>query len=314
MLENIHIAAYEQNLFEIACSNIFKQHAELLPDLSSITIFLPNQLCQKTFREKLMRHAIKHDWHAILLPKLTTLRSWVIENYTGNKPLLSQYARELILVDAIKKQPSIFLQANPWVIANELLSFFDALQLNNVQINILQNNNLYNDRDKSQNNDALYSLSQEAKLVVTLWHAWEEQLKDDYFIDSTQAYIDTFNDLNISKQDIFYVIGVEKICQHEVALLNKMQKESYLYTLLHASNLELFTKPDEAIKLLLDKNTKINLSSEKDITNYSNYLDFVFLTDKLSLKERATTFNQICPSSPIKTELNYLKPPPSNNM
>jgi len=302
LLQNIHIAAYEENLFDIACENIFQQHTNLLPDLSSITVFLPNQLSQKLFHKTLMQHAAKHACHAVLLPQLTTLRAWALSQHIENKPLLSQYARELILVDAIKKQPSIFFQANPWIIANELLSFFDAMQLNNVSFDRLKNeSNAYLDQGISS------ALSQEAKLVITLWHAWQEQVNGEHFTDPVQAYSNILSNLTISKNNIYYVIGIEELRACEAALFNKMQHECYLYALFHASGLELCTKPDTAIRKITNEDTNTNFTGENSTSLYSKFLDSVFLTDKLSIKERATAFSQACPSSPLKGRIKLFK-------
>ena len=170
-LKNIHIVHYSENLLDIVSVDILKRCEHLLPDLRSITIFLPNYLAHKPICNKLIKHAAKYGQDALLLPNCTTRRKWALSRHPPNKPLLSQYARELILVDAINQQPKLFENANPWAIANELLSFFDAMSLNNIEPLSFQN--LFDQHTSSTH--ASYALSQEAHLVTSLWQAWREQ-------------------------------------------------------------------------------------------------------------------------------------------
>ena len=126
-LNKIELVHYSQDILKFVSKDIAKHSATQLPDLSRVVIFLPNQLLQTTLREYILKEVSKLGHDAVFPPTLTTLRQWIRSEYQVDKPILSQYARELILVDAIKQQPDLFSSANPWGIANELLSLFDAM-------------------------------------------------------------------------------------------------------------------------------------------------------------------------------------------
>ena len=98
-LKKIYLVSYTQDILEVISHDILKRHASSLPDLHHLTVFLSNNLAQEPLRKKLMQHAAKHGCSAILPPKITTLRKWAFEQYPPETPLLSQYAKELVLVN-----------------------------------------------------------------------------------------------------------------------------------------------------------------------------------------------------------------------
>ena len=302
-LKNIHIVHYSENLLDIVSVDILKRCEHLLPDLRSITIFLPNYLAHKPICNKLIKHAAKYGQDALLLPNCTTLRKWALSRHPPNKPLLSQYARELILVDAINQQPKLFENANPWAIANELLSFFDAMSLNNIEPLSFQN--LFDQHTSSTH--ASYALSQEAHLVTSLWQAWREQLLSETMLDPVEAYIQALQKAEFSTQDTYYAAGIDQLSKHELSLFEKIQDESNLCLYLHASDAELATKPDLAIKAFVDSNSGANSQRVEKISPNCKILDAVFSANGPSIKQRAENFADTYPDSPLNNHLKIYK-------
>ncbi len=290
-------------MLDIASIDILNRYHYLLPDLHSITIFLPSNLAQKPLHEKLIRHADKHGYPAVLLPYSTSIQKWALSRYAPNKPLLSQYARELILVDAINQKPELFANANPWVIANELLSFFDAMLLNNIEP--LNFQNLF-DQD-NQNAYTSHALSQEANLVTILWQAWHEQLSYENLLDPVEAYVQALKKAIFSKHEIYYAVGLDLLSQQELILFEKIDNESQLHVFFCASNSDLSTRPDSVIKNYVDSHTSTNICTAEEIPSYCKYLNAVFIDNELSMKERAKNFSDIYPTSPISTHLKIYK-------
>ena len=70
---------------------------------------------------------------------------------------------------------NLFARANPWAIASELLSFFDAMTLNNIEPTNVQNYFSQSQLD----GHVLNTLSQEANLVTIIWQAWKKQLSQE---------------------------------------------------------------------------------------------------------------------------------------
>ena len=222
ILNNIYLAHYSNDLLKIVSKDIAHQAKHLLPDLRKVTIFLPNQLSQNQLRTEILKETSKQGFDAVFPPELTTLKKWLRSKHETNKPVLTQYARELILVDAIKQQPDLFSDANPWSIADELLSLFDAMRLNDVQP--AEFKNYY----KNENNEISYALLHESDLIKVLWEAWQSQITDEDYLDPTQAYADALSSINVSKQELFYCVGVNQLSKLECDFLNKIEKQSKL--------------------------------------------------------------------------------------
>jgi len=303
IFQNTHIVHYSNDLLDIVCVDILKHHHHLVPDLRTVTIFLSNNLAQKPLLEKLTKFASKQGYPALLPPNCTTLRKWALSMQAPNKPLLSQYARELILVDAINQQSSLFANTNPWVIANELLSFFDAMALNNNEPLNFQNYSSQNKLDEH----ASYALSQDATLVTTLRHAWQQQLSQENMLDPVESYVKALQQSEFSKHEIFYSIGLDKLSECEVSLFRKIENQSQLHLFIYASNVQLSSRPDFVIKDIFDPNNNKNHNSTEEISPYSKLLDSIYTDNGLSIKRRAEIFSHAHPISPASRRLKIYK-------
>ncbi len=299
-LNNIHLVHYSNDLLNIVSKNIAKQATHLLPDLRKVTVFLPNQLSQTLLRENILKEVALQGHDAVFPPTLTTLRQWVRSKHEINKPVLSQYARELILVDAIKQQPDLFSSANPWGIANELLSLFDAMLLNDIKP--IEFNSYYQD----ENQDISHALLHESDLVKVLWEAWQIQITDEDYLDPTQAYTDALKNVNTAEEDIFYCVGLDQLSKLECNFLNKAEQRSKLFFFAYASNQDYSTRTDFWLKKHLSPDTQTHFNENEESTPYSKLLDEVFEDNSLNIKQRAETFANTC-ADPLSEHLNIYK-------
>ncbi len=298
---NTIIVPYFQDLLDVASANIIQNNKDLLPNLCTITIFLPNKLPQTQLQNSLLAHAERLGHTAVLLPNCTTLRQWAFTNNVPHKPVLSQYARELILVDAINQQPNLFSNANPWAIASELFALFDGMALNDVDQTRLDD---YLCKSSSRTST---TLSQEAELVTTLWKAWQEQLSHENVLDPIDAYIQALLAIESTKDKLFYCIGLDKLFTREISALHKLDQQSQLHIYLSASSPTLSTRPDTIIKkLALSQNQEDHTTIDK-ISSYTKFFDSVFLNSDLSIKQRAKIFSDKHLISPIDKQLNIYK-------
>lgn len=303
-LNNIQLVHYSNDLLKIVSKAIAVQTEHLLPDLRKVTVFLPNQLSQNLLREAILREIEKHGHTAIFPPTLTTLRQWARNEHQTNKPVLSQYARELILVDAIKQQPDLFSSANPWGVANELLSLFDAMLLNNIKP--LEFNNYYLSEDKGIS----HALLHESDLIKVLWEAWLQQITNEDYLDPTQAYTDALNNICFSNQDIFFCVGLDQLSKLECDFLNRIDKQSTLFYYAYASNKDNSARTDFWLKKYLSPDTQLSFHHDKEHNLYSTLLDEVYTDNKKSIKQRAEDFANDYPESindPINSHLSIYK-------
>ncbi len=263
----------------------------MFPDLRKVTVFLPNQLSQSILREIILKEAVKQGHDAVLPPTLTTIHQWVRSKHEINKPVLAQYARELILVDAIKQQPDLFSSANPWGIANELLSLFDAMLLNDIEP--IEFNTYY----QGENQDISRALLHESDLVKVLWEAWLNQTTDENYIDPTQAYANALKSINISEENIFYCVGLDQLSKLECDFLNRIEKQCTLLFFAYASNSDCSVRTNYWLKKYINPDTQLEFKQNNESTPYSILLDEVFADSSLNIKQRAEIFAGSQPDS-----------------
>ena len=294
---------YCENLLDAVSVDILQRYNHLLPNLSDVTVLVPNNAAQEPLREKLMSHVVRYGYKAVLLPACTTLRAWALTKYPVIKPLLSQYARELILVNAINKQSSLFAHVNLWTVANELLSFFDAMALNDVKYLNIQKLSW----QCQQNTFSVAALSQEASLIMTLWEAWKQQLADENVLDPVAAYVQALQQSEFSKHEVYYGVGLDKLSECELCWFEKMDAQARLHWFLSASDSKLCTRAESAIKNIFSRAKSVVRWATKQTSPYSEYLDTVFTENELGIKQRANNFASAYPVSPIKSRLKVYK-------
>ncbi len=299
-LNNIELVHYSQDILKFVSKEIAKHTADQLPDLSKVVIFLPNQLAQVPLREHILSEISKLGYEAIFPPTLSTLRQWVRSKHQVNKPILSQYARELILVDAVKQQPDLFSSANPWGIANELLSLFDAMMLNDVKPT--EFSNYY----QGENHDVTHALLHESELVKLLWEAWLQQISDEEFIDPMQNYAYALHNIDISEYEIFYCVGLDQLSKLECKFLNRIKNESQLYFYTYASSLDCTTRNEAWLHNHIDTDTQLSFHSNDHRTLSSTLYDHVFSENDLNIKQRAVSFANKH-TDPLKSHLSIYK-------
>lgn len=283
-LNKIELIHYSQDILDFVGKQIAKHESDKLPDLSDVVIFLPNQLTQSTLRENILREISRLGYEAVIPPTLTTLKQWVRSKYQVSKPILTQYARELILVDAVKQQPDLFSSANPWGIASELLSLFDAMLLNDIKPT--EFNNYY----QGEHHEISHALLHEADLVKILWEAWLLQISGEEFIDPVHNYSQALNKLSISEHLTFYCIGLDQLSILECSFLNRIDDESKLFFYAYASSEDLHTRSDAWLNHYIDANTLLNFNSHESNSPYTTLIDNVFTENEFNIKQRAESF------------------------
>jgi len=297
---NIHLVHYSNDLVEIVSKQIAESSKELLPDLRDVVVFLPNQLSQNLVRRCILKEIVKLGHDAVFPPLLTTLRQWVRKQHKVSKPVLSQYARELILVDAIKQQPDLFSKANPWGIANELLSLFDAMLLNDIRP--IEFNHYY----QGENKEISHALLHESDLIKVLWEAWIQQITEEDYLDPIQRYSDALKTIDTTDKNIYFCVGLDQLSKLEVDFLNKVDEQSTMFFYAYASNECYSSRTDSWLKKYLHPDAQITYHQDNNKSAYSELFDSTYINSTNSLKQKAEIFGNTFPES-IKDRLNLYK-------
>ncbi len=213
-----------QNILQYTADLIFEKFREQAPDFSEIFVFLPHSQATQPFNSILCR-STGPDMPAIIPPWAGTLKSWTKQfchNEHVDYPIINEYSRQLLFIEALQQHPDLFKEENQWQVTQALLSLFDELSLN-------QQNIFTSAEDWQQQLQQAYGIEDqhqhllyESKLVYTLWHAWQQQLDENTLFDETSDQLSRLSNAakSINEQHYFICLGFSHYSKTEQDFIN----------------------------------------------------------------------------------------------
>jgi len=324
----LHRLNYGQDCLAELATHIIHTHKNQLPNLTDITVLLPSPQAATQLREHILSNAQSLGFSALLGPEINTLSGWASQLPHGDLPVLTEHQRELMLAEALKNHSYLYGKASPWTFADSLLELFD--ELNERQIRLPEKF----DEFLSQLGDAYESkqevgsarvttetegLTGEARLVHTLWQAWQQQMQGEGITDRHTSYLlKLTNSLqHITPNQRFYLAGFSQLSPTETTWLKSFISRGKTSVWLQGS-----TPPDEtidyhpdcAIRPLLTSlsettnETIVDVTASPEVSNdYGLFLSSVFNTAGMALQDRAKLFAKEFPSSPVESRLSLFE-------
>ncbi len=159
------------NFFDRIAQRILTAHPA--PDLSGVTILLPNYHAAQPLAQALMRGAQRP---ALLLPQMVTLNAWA-QSIRLDTPVVADSQRSALLYQHLRKS-KWFEQADLWSMTQELLKLFDELthSLHELPGDAESFAALVQQAYQARQNS---TLQLEARLVFELWHAMQAGTESD---------------------------------------------------------------------------------------------------------------------------------------
>lgn len=301
----IHFLDYAEPALPSIAKAIIAQ-CETLPDLSGSQILVREPNIAPYLRHELLNAAAKRDHHALLGVQITTLENWLQGFIPTELNICSEQTRLLILVESLLSVPDLLGQANPWNLAESLLTLFDELTLNRMTIDAdlpafaQQLARLYQIPDRPP-----AGLQQEAQLIHQLWHAWHEQLHAQQLTDpvtaQTIAMQASLNQLPTYQQ--LHLIGIEPVYKAQQDWLQQIFKQPSVHLWLQGIP---GTDHPEALhnsylsQLVARLGVTGLASTPKDA--YHNLLSNIFNIEE-PLLTRLSKQKQQSPTSPLQNKL-----------
>lgn len=309
---------YHQDPLSTIAELIVQRFADSLPNLSQITILLSTPHAATALRRDLITVLTQHGTTAVLGPHISTLTNWVEHQVLPASDTITQVisdqARELLLVEALKEYPAIYKDSNPWQLAASLIPLFDDLTryhvsiAENIDVFIAQLGEAYGLKDHSNN-----ALSMEATLVHQLWQAMQQDLSRLQAVDNATAYLLRLKQSlqHIQPTQHFILAGQFDFIPAEMDWISSLLKKNQLTLITQseqAGNASaqsvhpvLCTTPPWMEKLAHDTQLEFQHSGESIAT--SHFFQQVFDVDSSSLLKRSTQFVTHQPSSPLHHKL-----------
>ena len=277
----LHVIPVQQNLIDTTCEIILEQHAARLPDLSAVTVLLPDNNAIGLCRQILLQKAAARGYDALLGPDVAALSSWLNEQVLLERGVVNNYARELLLVDALQQHTHIYGHGNPWMLSDSLLELFDELTRWHVKLPESLDDFIKNLFDAYGNAEAVRdTLGREALLVHTLWYAMHQQLNAMNLIDHHTALLlklgQSIGELAEHRQ--LYFCGANIPTPAELQWHTQLINRQQLHVVTHDINC---------------------FAADNHAPSYIQCLDMAFDHKDLDLKHRATQCLQKFPVSPL---------------
>ncbi|MBT8127409.1 MAG: PD-(D/E)XK nuclease family protein [Gammaproteobacteria bacterium] len=242
LIADLQFAEYE-NIVDKTIQYLLTNYQDELPDWSSFCIFTPTSNLSADVRKAILR-GLPQQTKAIIPPYIGTLRQWIGEHITITDPartLLSEQARRLLFIDALSQHPALFKEENKWQVSTALLGLFDELTLNEIVLLKQSTDEWMRTLEQAyQCEHANTHLQQEARLIYTLWHAWQQQLHDDKLFDSSSAYISRLQQLSVllNSDKHFFLIESDHLTACEQHVLASFQEKNMCTVIAHTHALE----------------------------------------------------------------------------
>ncbi len=281
-----------QHFTDALAEQILREHKGKLPDLSHICILLPNAQAAQQMRHSL----ISTSQQTLLGCFIGDHTQWLNENiYPADlsRKHLTQSARQLLLLEALKQNSRLFAIENHWQICDSLLELFDELSLSQHQW-LNKDTPVWIEKLQKayQTEQNIKHLNQEAEIIQTLWQAWQQQLQALNLEDDTgrlkqRLLTDIPENL---KNRHFYIIDIEQLTALEQAWCEQLSKIAQVTHVTQGNTPETKNKTtNHDLKLLHDiysqKKSLYERAQEYKNKNKSFFINNIKLYDAQSAEQ-----------------------------
>ncbi len=160
--EIVRIPLSGRNLPEAVARHLLEHHTGNLPDLSGITVLVPNHRAGQDFARALAREA---GLPALIPPQITPLKVWAQQHSTTEAEPL---ARRLARLHGVLRQQTWLGEVDRWALAGELLQLADELSAARLGSEASARIRAHNDA----------KLDRETRLIEEVWRAMNSSGSD----------------------------------------------------------------------------------------------------------------------------------------
>jgi ATP-dependent helicase/nuclease subunit B len=297
------LVPHHRDPLEALARAILERHRPQLPDLSRLTVLLPDPGPAARLHERLLDLA-QIPTGALLGPRIVSLRAWALEHADG--PVPDEQRRTLMLFEALREHPGPFGGLSTWHLVEELVGLFDELSLEHAEIpDDPEAFQVLVAQAYAPKGAAPLALGSEAALVHQLWCAWHQQHLEEGLREREAAYLDGLARglAALAPQERIYVAGLEHASRAERAWARDLVHSGHGTVLVHA------TLPVDAASA--SDTPAGRLLAELDLTPVGDspasaragLLDELFDRSDLDLAARARRYHNAHAQSPLADAL-----------
>jgi len=287
----ITLVPFGQNPLVWTAQQILDHYQERLPDLRSCQVLVAEDRCAPQLRTELLRQAGQRGFGALLGPSIERLDQWLDRVRVVRQTILNRPAQELVLAEALRDSSPIYAQTDPWLLAEQLLTLFDELTRYDVPIDAEFDRFESALRNCYALGESHTLLQQEAGILHTLWHAWQEQLAADELLDPASAYRQQLRDSNIPDGSTLWLTGLTQLTPAEANWLRGLLEHDRARVVLHGSAGQRGYHPDAPLTDILDRlEVKVCKPASTAPDALADFVATLFEASDDNLKVRAQRF------------------------
>ena len=304
--DRVAAVPYSADAIDELARRVVLEHGARLPDLTRVVVCLPDLQSASRLRERLFLHARSAGHPALMAPRITSWRGWLEAAMPApaGRRIIDARERWLRLIEALLEHPALYAAPHPWGLARALLELISELTLEQG----LPNEDLtaftttlaagYGLPD-----EALETLEREARLVYTVWQAWQDQLAMEGILDEDTAYRLRLDDCEKALTDDLTVwfLAPARLTRAEIAMLDRLVDADRARLLI----------PGPSLASDLPTGTP-SPTDEGDGEAFGRLIDAVFTTvsgdGMTDITSRARAFARQHPESPARERLRLLRP------
>ncbi|VAW56146.1 hypothetical protein MNBD_GAMMA07-428 [hydrothermal vent metagenome] len=219
-------APHRESFTDALALHVLSEIQQQAADFNQVCIFIPNVQAVQQMRQSL----VNISQQALLGGYIGSLPEWLSHNIMPaelTKTHLCPAARQLLLLEALNQHAELFQTDNHWQVCDSLLELFDELNLSchdwlnePTPVWIKKLSEAY----QTQNN--VDQLNQEAKIIQTLWVAWQQQLEALNYQDDTGCHKQRLlvEIPNYLKNKHFFIVGLEQLSPLEQAWCEQLSQ------------------------------------------------------------------------------------------
>ncbi|MBI5460593.1 MAG: PD-(D/E)XK nuclease family protein [Gammaproteobacteria bacterium] len=318
---SLFLHAYSEDLLARAAERCLYHAAAQCPDLSRVVVLVADSLASRALRVQISALAQARGHPALLGLRILTLRAWIdngidngIENGSPDSPdtdpPLSDPARHLLLVDALRQHSGLFGEDDPWRLADSLLELFDELTLHRAELPETAPA-LAERLAKGYRIDgsAPAALNREAQIVHRLWRAWQEQTAALHRPDPGTHYLHKLQRQHPLREDepFYILVGLQTFTPAEHEWITARLHAGRAEWLLHGNLPAQHTLADRALNDILTLGTaQYRADDNADNNAIRTFLDSVYPHDDADLRTRAAALASANADSPAPDKLGTL--------
>ncbi|MGD8712619.1 MAG: PD-(D/E)XK nuclease family protein, partial [Thiohalophilus sp.] len=305
---NVTVVPYHADPLQQLSRDLIQTNQDRLPDLSHVTILIDEPQIGVQLRRHLLDAAADTDCRGLVGLEMLSMREWAARFQPADLRICSPVSAELLLVEALQPYRHLFNQANPWLLAGELQNLFQALTL--AEIGLPQDAQHFLDQLQQAYgvHDRLrQTLSREADIIHSLWHAWHEQIRANDLVDADSAYLQSLQQSleALPPNQQLWLAASRLLAPAEQAWLQNLLQRDQLRLYLHGRIA--LDNPGYPEQHLLPLAEALALPEEPPSQTASGrLLDVVFGHSETALLDTAGELQQAMPDSPLAGRLEVL--------